>query len=96
MAIKRYKYTEYGKSEIAASTAKVPKMSMGINKGSIKSEINVPELFNPTVNAAPIEPMKLKLGVPKSRAKKSTLMASTERLNCSARIGDINSKIRPV
>jgi hypothetical protein len=77
----RYKYTEKGIFVEAASTARVPKMRMGISSGRIMREIRAPALWSPSDRAAPIEPKKLKTGVPMRRVSMRVLMANGERSN---------------
>src|SRR6266699_2676490 len=55
-----------------ASTAPAPKINTGIYSGSTSSEIKTPLPRNPTVKAAPIDPIKLSTGVPSNRLTKRT------------------------
>ena len=77
----RYKYTEKGIFVEAASTARVPKMRTGISSGRIMREISAPALWSPSDRAAPIEPKKLRTGVPIRRVSMRVLIANGERSN---------------
>jgi len=49
-----------------ASTALTPNIRTGINKGNIIKDNNAPLRRAPNISAAPIEPMRLNVGVPKN------------------------------
>ena len=78
-----------------ASTAAVPRINTGITKGRIIRAIKAPALFNPKVSALPIEPRRLRIGVPRHKVITSTKLASKDISNWAARMGEINIKINP-
>lgn len=49
---------------ILASTAPAPKISAGMYNGKTSIEIKTPPPRNPSVSAAPTDPIKLNTGVP--------------------------------
>lgn len=81
---------------MAASMAEVAKINTGIYSGKVSKLNNTPPLPMPTVNATPIAPSKLKIGVPSSKVKNTALKATISKLSSTATNGDNNSKGKPV
>ena len=53
---------------IAVSTALTPNIKIGMNKGRINSDSNTPLRRDPKISEAPIDPIKLNVGVPRANA----------------------------
>ena len=61
----------------------MPKINIGIYNGKTITEINILFFFKLTVNAAAMEPMRLKVGVPMARLMNNTraVCPSIPRIN---------------
>src|SRR5688572_13613457 len=76
---------------ILASTAPAPKINAGMYSGKTKIEINTPPPRKPNVNAAPTDPIKLKIGVPNNKLITRIQSVSFGISNWSPTSGAINT-----
>src|SRR5512141_2343863 len=76
-------------------TAPAPKISTGINSGSTRRATSKPLPRNPRVNAAPMAPIILNVGVPSKSDNVNTPNESPLRPNCKPRRGDRRTTGKP-
>jgi len=76
---KKYNWLEISKSNCAWDTALDAKIKIGIYKGNINNDNNMPEFLTPTMSEAPMVPIRLKLGVAKSKVNINTLILSPSK-----------------
>ena len=79
-----------------ALIAATEKISIGIIKGNIMSEISTPESLEPRTNAAPTPPIRLIVGVPSSIVISNVEYESKFIFNIVAKIGEISRIGNPV
>ena len=79
-----------------ALIAATEKISIGIIKGNIISEISTPESREPRTNAAPIPPIRLIVGVPSNIVISSVVYQSKFIFSIVAKTGEISRIGNPV
>jgi hypothetical protein len=79
-----------------ALIAATEKISIGIIKGNIMSEISTPESLEPRTNAAPTLPIRLIVGVPSNIVISSVEYESEFIFSIVAKTGEISSIGNPV
>ena len=67
-----------------------------MNNGTTSKLSNTPPLRNPTVNATPIAPMQLKMGVPTSKVTTNAHQIFTSNESNNAAIGESKINGKPV
>ena len=76
--------------------ALMPKIKTGIYSGKIKRDNNTPLRLAPRVRAAPMEPIRLNVGVPMKRLNIRTGKPPASIFNSKARQGAATIRGRPV
>ena len=79
-----------------ALIAATEKISIGIIKGNIMSEISTPESLEPRTNAAPTPPIRLIVGVPSNIVISSVEYEAKFIFSIVAKTGEISSMGNPV
>src|SRR5690554_818310 len=80
----------------AAATVPVPNISTGMYRGMINRDKSTPADRNPSVNAAPIAPIKLSTGVPINSVRHKTAIEFPSRCTITPRTGAKITKGKPV
>jgi hypothetical protein len=74
----------------------VPVIRTGTLIGRVITARTSPRLPNPTVKATPIEPSRLRIGVPMSNVTNNTMYDSLGKLSIYAINGDISTRGKPL
>ena len=80
----------------AAATASAPKIKTGVYNGNTSRETKTPPPRTPSVSAAGIAPIKLKIGVPSKSDATRVPMALVGNAICTAKSGAKSASGRPV
>ena len=96
IAIRKYICASFVLLKCCWETALEVNINIGIYNGRINSDSNIPEFFIPTINEAPIVPIKLKLGVASKRVVNNKIILLLSSIRILASIGDNNTIGSPV